>query len=171
MINFEKACGFLNNLLEKGHNGTIKLDSGEEYSFLLTKKYTDLEIRNFEKKFDVTFPQDYKYFLENVGASTIYVDEYGLGIQFYALEEIVDFSNSVFVGMNNLFPKLFIIASNIGRGDIIGFDFSGSNIKDNFAIFSHEDNPEKWLEENSVWSQFNLWLCQLVESEGEEDLI
>ena len=171
MIDFKKSCEILSDLLDKGNKGAIELESGEKYSFLLAKKYTDSEIRYFEKKFDVTFPQHYKYFLENVGASTIYLDEYGLGVKFYALEELVDFSNSVFVDMNNLFPKLFIIASNIGRGDIIGFDFSSSNRKDNFSIFSHEDNPEKWLEENLTWTQFNLWLCQLVESEGEEDLI
>ncbi|MEG0132255.1 MAG: hypothetical protein RR677_12375, partial [Acinetobacter sp.] len=70
----------------------------------------------------------------------------------------------------NPFPQLFLFASNTGRGDVIGFDLRKA-ISDKMSIFSHEDDPETWLDDTERWSTFENWLIQLVSSEAEIDLI
>ncbi|MDN3474895.1 MULTISPECIES: SMI1/KNR4 family protein [unclassified Pseudoalteromonas] len=169
MNDFQASCKKLNHFLKQTEK--VKFESGEEYGFILKKRHTEIEIDNFEKKHQICLPEEYKYFLINVGTSKLYIDEYGLGVELYNLEDLKVFSESVFVNMKSLFPSLLIIGSILGRGDLIGFDLEGNRGSSNFSVFSHEDNPEYWLETNSDWSKFSLWLRKLVESEGEDDLI
>ena len=139
--------------------------------FFLTKKYSDSELADYESKINIKLPGEYKYFLSNVGASKIYIDEYGLGIEFYPIEYLNDFSNKVFTGMKNPFPKLLLVAGITGRGNMIGFDLRTDLQNERLATFSSEEDPEKWLYENESWTTFNEWLIKLVESQGEDELV
>jgi len=169
MNDLKETCIKLNYLLE--HTANVRFESGEEYSFILDKKYTEFEIESFEKAYQISLPEEYKYFLINVGASTLYIDEYGLGIKLNKLEDLEAFSKNVFLNMKNIFPDLLIIGSIIGRGDFLGFDLKGGRGCNGFSVFSHEDNPEKWLETNSSWGKFSTWLLKLVITDGEQDFI
>ncbi|WP_017395742.1 hypothetical protein [Acinetobacter haemolyticus] len=71
--------------------------------------------------------------------------------------------------MQDLFPELFLFASNTGRGDFIGFDLREKANK--MSIFFHEDDPETWLNDTDSWSTFENWLTKLVTSEAEDDLV
>lgn len=167
-MNFKDACKQLANLLLKSKGKSICLPTGEEYEFSLIRIYNDLELDEYEKKLSIKLPDDYKYFLKFVGASKIYFDEFGLGIEIHPLEYLSDFSYDVFEGMNNPFPSLFIIASNLGSGDFFGFDLRDGE-SERFANLSHEENPEEWLDDTTSWSTFSKWLTLLIESEGSED--
>ncbi|WP_024609547.1 SMI1/KNR4 family protein [Pseudoalteromonas sp. TB64] len=94
MNDLKETCIKLNYLLE--HTANVRFESGEEYSFILDKKYTEFEIESFEKAYQISLPEEYKNFLINVGASTLYIDEYGLGIKLYKLEDLEAFSKNVF---------------------------------------------------------------------------
>ncbi len=56
-------------------------------------------------------------------------------------------------------------------GVILTYDLKGGRDCNGFSVFSHEDNPEKWLETNSSWGKFSTWLLKLVITEGEQDFI
>lgn len=170
MSNFINTCAELRALLDKSEGNPIVLASGVEFEFHPGRTYNRQELENFEQKFTLRLPDGFKYFMEVVGASKLYVDEFGLGFDFIALEDWYDFSSQIYEGMRNPFPEICIFASNLGRGDMIGFDLRvpGNN---NMAVFSHEDDPERWAEETKAWISFENWLIKLVKSEGEDDLV
>lgn len=170
MSKFVDACIQLKVLLNASQGKPIEFPSGVVYEFHLIKLYTLQEITSFELKFNLILPDSFKYFLSEVGASQLYVDNFGLGFDFIPLDEIYNFSSDVFLEMENPFPQLFLFASNTGRGDVIGFDLRKA-ISDKMSIFSHEDDPETWLDDTERWSTFENWLIQLVSSEAEIDLI
>lgn len=170
-MTFEEACNEINSLISRNHNSHTSPLSGEDYTFERIKTYSLSELLEFEARYGITLPAEYKYFLMNVGASKIYLDEFELGIEFLPLEQLMDFSSEVFKGMKNPFPNILIIASNIGRGDFISYGVEGENKDYRLATFSHEEDPERWLQDNTKWSSLKDWLVTLVESEGEKDTI
>jgi len=171
MSEYHRAIDEINNLISVSCGAKISLPCGEEYKFEVGQRYSLAELAEFESKTNVVLPDEYKCFLNEVGASKLYVDKFGAGIAFLRLEELKDFSNEVFLDMNNPFPMLIIIASNIGRGDFIGYGISEGRQGYQLGTFSHEEDPERWLQDASHWSSLKEWLVALVESEGEEDLI
>ncbi|MCG7963063.1 MAG: SMI1/KNR4 family protein [Candidatus Thiodiazotropha taylori] len=170
-MTFEDTCKEIDSLIARSCGSNILLPCGEEYAFERVKRYSLSELSEFENKFGINLPDEYKYFLMTVGSSKIYIDEYGLGIEFLSLERLIDFSNKVFENMKNPFPKLMIIASNIGRGDFISYGIGDDSQDYRLATLSHEEDPERWLQENTEWSTLRNWLVTLFESEGEEDTI
>lgn len=170
-MKFEDSCNEINRFISKSNGSIISLPTGEEYLFNLVNKYSISDLSSFEMKHGIKLPEEYKHFLTKVGASKIYFDEFGLGIEFIPIEQLLDFSNKVFKGMKNPFPNILIIASNIGRGDFISYGIDSESMQYRLATFSHEEDPERWLEENTAWSNLKDWLVKLVETEGEEDTI
>lgn len=164
---FKMACQRLNEYLEHG-TATTETDL---YQFTFKKKYSKNELVEFERAYNLTLPEEYKYFLLNVGASTIYIDEFGLGVEFCLLNELESFFDSVFLGMEKVFPKLLIIGSIQGRGDVFGFDLREGNVGTIFSTFCSEEDPETWLMQTYSWSTFSRWLCRLVASDAEDDLV
>lgn len=162
-MTFEEACDAINKMIEKSPS--------DGYAFERVKRCSHVEIMDFESKYKVKLHDDYRYFLLNVGIPNIYLDEFGLGIKFLPLDHISSFSSEVFRGMSDPFPKLLIIASNTGRGDFIGYGIVDNSQNYQLATFSHEEDPERWLQDTDRWSSLRNWLVALVSTEGERDTV
>lgn len=169
MNKFINACSILKALLNTSLGKPVILASGEAYAFHPVKLYTYEEITAFETTLKIKLPESYKFFLGEVGACRIYVNEFELGVDFLPLEEIATFSSQVFLEMENPFPELLLFASNTGRGDPIGFDLRDGS-KNRMSVFFHEYDPECWLDDTDDWSTFENWLVKLVDYEAEDDL-
>lgn len=170
-MEFKDSCSYINNLISKSKGHLISMPSGEEYSFDLVKRYNIKDIDVFESNIGITLPDDYKYFLLNVGVVKIYFDEYELGVEFIAIEKLQEFIDEVFVNIENEFPRIIIIASLLGRGDFIGYIFNQNTQRYELTTFNHEEPPEDWTHDVTNVSDFDIWFSGLVESEGEEDII
>lgn len=169
MNQFINVCSTLKAFLNSSLGQPVVLKSGEAYAFHHIKSYNYEEIAAFEAKLSIQLPESYKFFLSEVGACRLYVNEFGLGLDFLLLEDLAAFSSQVFLEMENPFLELFLFASNTGRGDPIGFDLRDGS-KNRMSVFFHEYDPETWLDDTDDWSTFESWLIKLVKSEAEDDL-
>ena len=84
------------------------LISGVVYEFHLIKLYTLQEITSFELKFNLILPDSFKYFLSEVGASQLYVDNFGLGFDFIPLDEIYHFPLTFFRDGKSISSIIFV---------------------------------------------------------------
>jgi SMI1-KNR4 cell-wall len=159
----------INNLIKRSNGLMLEIQSGETYSFTRKRIYNNLEIEKFESKWKIKLPLDYKLFLTTVGSCELFFNEYKLGFEFHSLESIEEKSKLIFQEMNNPFPSLLLVVSLTGRGDEGGFDMN-RNDQTNFSVFSHEDDPELWVEETHDWISFSEWLNKLIKSDGQDDL-
>jgi hypothetical protein len=167
---FLLACARLSNWCMKSHGHPIDLPSGDKLAFRQVKTYTDSEINTFSSLHHIVFPSAYRHFLKEVGSCECFMDQSKLGIIFFSLEKLSKESEDIFQNAGeDIFPNLLLAASLTRRGDYAGFDIKTTNIN-NFAVFSHEDDPDHWIEETLNWVQFEEWIIALVESEGEKDL-
>lgn len=167
-MSFAEACAVLLELLRKSAGHPIELSSGKVRSFNGGKTYSVSEFSAFERKWNITLPGDYKVFMGCVGACQIYVNKFGLGLDFYGLEDLESHSSEVFYGMSNPFPRYLPIAANRSSGDSLGFDLSREGDAESFGCFSSEEDPEKWLVENVHRTEFSRWLIGLVSTNGEK---
>ncbi len=164
-MTIESVCEEIKELCKIGSN-----DAGDLRFFHGTTS-SKQNIEDFENKYKFKLPIEYCYFLENVGSVSLYIDEYELGFEFLELDNIVSFSKEIFVDIKNPFPNLILIASNTGRGDFIGFYKDKFSNEYSLSIFSSEEDPELWCDEVETSTTLGDWLRQLVESDGENDLI
>ena len=160
-----RACNEINELCTLGsiNSGELAFDAGPKVSLL--------DINRFENEFNIDIPDEYKEFLQRVGVPSLYMDEYGLGIEFIALDQIVTFSEEVFLDMVNPFPNLIIIASNTGRGSFVAYCKKRNTDEYGLSIFFGDEDPESWVEDVDSWITLSEWLNKLIISNGEDDLI
>ena len=59
----------------------------ETYRFTQQAKVSEEELANFEEKYKVRLPTDFKTFLLTLGACTLFEDERGFSDQFYAPDQ------------------------------------------------------------------------------------
>jgi len=166
---FKKACNKLNELIKTSNNSKIKLSSGQSYLFKTKKKYSLDELALFETDLKINLPSSYKFFLNNVGACDLYINQYGLGIQIHEIEMLSDFSSKVFLNMKNMFPQLLLVVSETGTGNIGGFDLAKNKV--NFSFFSSDENPDTWIDDTEIWVSFENWVINLVKNDGEIDIL
>lgn len=167
---FRLACEQLQSWCVESRGEAINLSIGVKSAFRRIATYTEAEISEFSGLYGITLPSAYRYFLLEVGSCECFMDQYKLGIIFHPLESLSEVSTEIFQNAGeNIFPNLLLVASLTGRGDFAGFNMKTSSV-DNFAVFSHEDDPDRWIEETISWTQFEEWIRMLVESEGERDL-
>jgi hypothetical protein len=145
------------------------MSTGLDCTFVACHKHSDIEIRSFENAHGLTLPEDYRRFLRDIGAGSYFINKYGLGYEFRALQNIAEHSSKVFAGGQNPFPTLLLTVSLTGRGDEGGFNLTRM-ADDKFAVFSHEEDPDEWSSNADAWTTFGSWLANLVESHGENDL-
>lgn len=127
------------------------------------------EIQTFETIHKLKLPSEYCYFLQFLGACELYFDEYDLGIEFYALDKILDFMSEALLTYEDLlfFPKILFIGSNTSNGDIIALVLSKSD-EANLTIFSIEETyPKDWLTLENKFTSLPNFLSQLYQSFGE----
>jgi hypothetical protein len=158
----------LDSLIKRSKGNFISLAPDSEYAFEKIKSYSDDDLLKFEQILKITLPKPYRLFLKEVGACRLYINEFGLGVEFQRLEEIEEFAAQIFEQNKNIFPTLLPIAYLSNRGDVAGFDLNRE--EPNFSVFFHEAPPEQWIEEVDVWCSFASWLTMLVQSNGENDL-
>ncbi len=156
----------INELITKSKGNPILLDK-IFYSFNRLKKYSVNEIKQWEKENNIQFPQEYKSFLIHVGACQLYFDKYQSGIEFLLLENIKKMTADIFMGLQNPFPKLIFIGSNLNNGDMIGYNLNTKN-RNNLSIYSIEEQyPENWININEFIS-LEIFLKKLIQSNGED---
>lgn len=160
-----QACNEINKLCALGsiNSGDLTFKGGVKASLF--------DIKSFENKFKINIPDEYKQFLQKVGAVSLYMDEYGLGFEFIPLDRLAEFSDEVFLDMDNPFPNLLIIASNTARGAFIAYCKKRDTDTYGLSIFFGDEDPESWIDDIDSWTTLSEWLSQLINSNGEEDLI
>jgi len=147
----------------------IEVAPSIKLSFRSPRQYALEELAVFEAGAGIQLPEDYREFLNRVGSGDYFVNEYGLGFVVRGPEEVRDWTTQVFLGRRNPYPALFLVVSLTGRGDEGGFYLPRAQTK-NFAVFSAEDDPERWGKDPVTCTTFSSWITSLVESEGEDDL-
>ncbi|MBS9774092.1 MAG: SMI1/KNR4 family protein [Tenacibaculum sp.] len=160
----------INKLIEKNNGKPILLNENDEdtHWFKCNKKYTKIEIEQWEKSTNIPLPKEYKEFLITVGACELYFNNYG-GIEFYQLEKLKSFAEEVFGGdWENPFPKLLFIGSIFNTGDIIGYNLTKKS-KNNLSVYGvWEFYPEEWLNNINEFVSLSYYLQQLVNSNGKK---
>ena len=139
----------INDLISQSNGELIALASGTRYAFRRDYLYTESELDGFEAESEINLPIDYRDFLMSVGACHLYIDEYELGVKIHRPEEIKQYMSEVFAGLENPYPNLFLAITLQGRGDEAGFDLTRKG--NNFSVFSHEDDPERWMADTERW--------------------
>lgn len=168
-MDFSQACTILERWVRTSGGNPIELSDGRALSFARKRTYSDEEVGEFESQLAGPLPNDYRSFMRTIGAGEYFIDQYGLGVVFHPFEAIPVYQREVFAGRKNPFPTLLLIVSLTNRGDEGGVVLFRSDAA-NFAVFSHEDDPERWLDSPYNYVDFGEWLVSLVSSEGEDDL-
>ncbi|MBC3876126.1 SMI1/KNR4 family protein, partial [Undibacterium flavidum] len=167
---FSNTCLTIRDWCERSNGKPIKLPSGDNFSFIQKKRYSDDEIDSFEQKNLISLPQHYRKFLKIVGASSLFIDENKLGFEFVGLDELEQFSFDVFENFGlNFFPKLLLVVALTRIGDFGGFVLERPD-EEKFNIFPHDEDPDEWRDILVGWSSFDAWIIMLVESEGRKSL-
>lgn len=108
--------------------------------------------------------------MKSVGACDIFRGRYGWAIKFPSLDELGQFSASVFDNAGtDTFPKLLLVAVLTRIEHYAGFDLTAGQGR--FGIFAPDEDPDRWVADKTNWSSFTEWLIRLVESKGEDDLL
>ena len=163
---FKEACKQLLNLIDKSKGSFISVKD-EKIKFNQEKTYSQTELNEFELAHKTKLPEDYKYFLMNVGISSLYQREFTNGVQFRKIEEIERYSKELFEDMDKLFPQLFLIG-HLSGGEEIGFNLA-KEMTENFLVFFPDEEIEDWPEnEGREWPTFEDWLINVVKHNGEK---
>lgn len=166
---FLDACEKLRLLCQSSNGAPTAVGLDVPLAFSRTAVQLPQQVAEFERRNQLLLPESYRRFLTIVGSCELFVDPYGLGIVFPALDGLPDLSASVFDNAGaDPFPELLLVASLTSRGDFAGFDMRSGEEK--FAVFSHEDDPSSWLTNPRNWHRFSPWVVQLAASNGERDL-
>jgi hypothetical protein len=167
---FRLACAQLRNWCMQSRGEPIDLSSGVKAAFRQVLTYSESDILGFSDLYRIELPSAYRYFLLEVGSCECFMDQYKLGIIFHPLASLSEVSEEIFQkDGEDIFPNLLLVASLTGRGDYAGFNMRTS-CDDNFTVFSHEDDSNRWIEDAIRWTQFEEWIMKLVDTEGEKDL-
>ncbi len=157
----------INSLIEQSKGKPIRINE-DKYWFLCRKKYTKSQLKQWEEDTKIVLPQEYKSFLETVGACDLYVGNYG-AIEFYELEYLEEFASKVFEEEDNVYPKLlFIIGSILNNGDILGYNLTKKD-SDKLSLYGVWDvYPEDWLDGITEFTSLDVFLQKLIISNGED---
>lgn len=168
-MNIHILCDKFLALINQSQGKLILLENGEKYAFQQHKTQTLAQIKTFERNHQLTLPDDYRYFLQMLGACELYFDERELGIEFYSLDKILDFMTQVLVTWENLqfLPSMIFIGSNLNNGGIIALNLTKPD-SENLTIFYTDDDPEGWLEMDNDYTSLVNFLGKIYLSNGED---
>ena len=169
-MNFADACTLLLQHL-RNHSQTPLVVGDRKCLFEARQTSSDSELDASEKLHGVSWPASYRSFMKTVGASRLFIDEYGRGLDVVALDKLQDFSRDVFDNFGvDPFPTLVLVVSIPRIGSFGGITTERSGNTDNFAVFSPEDDPALWLEEAS-YVDFGSWVAQITDTNGDRSLV
>ncbi len=166
-MNFESACTQLSNWVNQSNGNPIDIGAEDDlFSFQPLKKDFEKEIFDFEKKYNISLPEDYVFFLRNVGTARFFIGEYSAGMEVISPGDIEKFPDLVFENTGEyLFPELLLVVSIPKTGAFGGF-WMPEKRNENYSIFHSEAPPEYWIEEADFIS-FQSWIISIVKEKGE----
>ncbi len=145
----------LSELIMKSNGNDIPLPDGNELSFQLIKKYQLKDIEQFELESNVKLPEEYKEFLQTVGACDCFFDCTGLGIKFLPLEGLRNYWEEHYDDYLEEEPDLIVVMENT-RLDDAGAFIKGK--KSLFTVIPHDEYLLDWIEDDCNWLPFSDWL-------------
>ena len=156
-MKFETALQTIKQLLKQSNGKPIKYGKSE-FIFKSKSPITAQQIEHFEKSYQLSLPSSYKTFALELGACSIFENEYGIGYEFLSPSEFLAYSQAVFGNTGtNLFPNIVLVVRNRA---IAGFLTTQSQA--NFAEFYADTPPEYWIEE-SEFCDFENWINHLLD--------
>ena len=129
---------------------------------------TDADVTTFQDRHGVMLSAHYRTFITTVGASRLFIDERGNGIDFIGLDQLQAYSERIFYNFgDDLFPDLLLIASLPGIGAWGGLIPSTDD--PDFALLWPDTDPATWnsrVEETYI--RFSKWIVEITKSSGEK---
>lgn len=164
-IKMEKEYLLLEEWLKNSEDGAIVID-GDEYSFNVIERFSNLDLLRFEIESNIKLPNQYKEFLLRFGAIELFSSDYSSGIEILSPYKVKEFSEDIFDNYGvNPYPNLFVSVNISSVGWFGGFDLT-QETESNFSVFFPETPPELWIEE-ATFISFNSWLKKIISSNGE----
>jgi hypothetical protein len=167
---FADACKLLVQHL-RNHSQTPLVVGERKYLFEAGPTSSDSELDASESAHGVAWPASYRTFMKTVGASRLFIDEYGRGLDFVAIDKLQEFSRTVFDNFGaDPFPTLVLVVSIPKVGSFGGIATGQSRATENFAVFSPDDDPDLWLQE-ATFVDFGSWVSRITETNGSRTLV
>lgn len=138
-----------------------------EMGFEWRRPATDIEIKDFEAKYNITLPNDYKKFIKISNGAIFFKDiKYGQwGCKIYGLDEIIDVNKQVKTWGYDLKPEWLVFATWLGDCDILVFDIKNYKAGANNYILDGEqgERVEDWA---IIRGNFEKWIDRLIVAQG-----
>lgn len=127
------------------------------------KRYTIDDIASYEERLGYELPETYRKFLVKVGTFKHTDKEFGFVFELLNLESIEEWTKSVCMASDTIFPELLLVASST-TGEHFGFKANSKLL----YVFDPEYPVELWASEHLKEYGFNDWLAVLLNSKFEE---
>ncbi|ENM5907506.1 SMI1/KNR4 family protein [Vibrio mimicus] len=127
------------------------------------KRYTIDDIVSYEERLGYELPETYRKFLVKVGTFKHTDKEFGFVFELLNLESIEEWTKSVCMASDTIFPELLLVASST-TGEHFGFKANSKLL----YVFDPEYPVELWASEHLKEYGFNDWLAVLLNSKFEE---
>ncbi len=171
---FDSALLQLKSWCELSHGKMIEITDGLNYEFHQYKTFSDQEISETEKKIGWKLPESYKSCLKQIGHAMLFVDRFGLGLDFYDLNDITQIHHDLKTMEEDqpITDQFCMIGSIRSLGDFFGFTINRDG-PENFNVYCHEDPVYDYVsitDELKQWKTFDEWLMRLTSTYGKECL-
>lgn len=107
-------------------------------------------------------------FIDTFGGTTLFVDEYGLGLKVYEIDSIYQINLELQETTVSFWYKFALFAADTGSGDFLCLYYDGRNC--HFGVLDHEawgEEPDVWAKDATMFCYFDKWLEHFVLSGGE----
>jgi hypothetical protein len=167
-----EAIGILREwcLTSDGHR--IEIGAYSPLSFK-ARPWSPDELRRLESDLGIPLPEAFQTFALAIGAGSLFINEYGLGLEFYDPAEVRSASRTVWdaeVEADDPRTKsLLLVGEATGLGDHFGWALT-EPFPHNFDVFCHEYPPTEYVAtsyEVGTWRTFDDWIVHLVQTKGE----
>ena len=165
-MHFEAACQQLHEWIRQSNGSLIVLPSGSEYAFTSLARYTEADLQAFEQRWNLSFPEEYRCFLLQVGACEVYryPSKVITGVEFHCLDAIEERYANFFELPEELFSVYLPVATENRLQEVATFVLPRKAPK-NFDLFAHDEHPDGWIE-SANWQSFGEWVSRLVATDG-----